>query len=149
MKTSRSLTIKISSVVVIALLILGYGFLQARNLIMGPEITVLTPKNGDDLTDPLIIIAGSASNITRISLDDRQIFVDKHGAFSEKLLVPSGYTIIKLEAQDKFGRTTQKLIELNYTASSSVSLDVATSSATSTDATGTSGASTSTQVFIR
>ena len=115
MKRSRTLAIKISIGLIIFLLVLGYGLFQARNLIIGPEINVLTPKNGDNLSDPLIVVTGTAANITRISLDDRQIFVDEHGNFSEKLLVPPGYTIIKLAAQDKFGRTTQKLIELNYT----------------------------------
>ena len=129
MKSSRTLTFKISLVVVIFLLILGYGLFQARNLIIGPKITVLTPKNGEDLADPLVVVTGVATNITRISLDDRQIFVDKYGNFSEKLLVPSGYTIIKLVAQDKFGRTTEKLIELNYTgdAEMSTSTNISTS----------------------
>jgi hypothetical protein len=132
MKAPRTLGLKISVVVVISLLILGYGFFQARNLLIGPEITIFTPKNGDNLTNPFVIITGLATNITRISLDDRQIFVDKKGAFSEKLLVPPGYTIIKLAAQDKFGRVTQKLLELNYTPSVNASSSVATSSSTST-----------------
>jgi hypothetical protein len=132
MKPSKVLTIKILLSVIIFLLILGYGLFQARNLIIGPEITILTPKNGENVTNPLVIVTGVAINITKISLDDRQIFVDKKGNFSEKLLVPSGYTIIKLVTQDKFGRTTQKLVELNYTASADASSTIATSSATST-----------------
>jgi hypothetical protein len=138
MKPSKVLTIKILLSIIIFLLILGYGLFQARNLIIGPSITVLTPKNGDNVANPLVVVTGIATNITRISLNDRQIFVDKKGSFSEKLLVPSGYTIIKLAAQDKFGRTTQKLVELNYTGSASgtdsinASSTIATSSATST-----------------
>ena len=136
MKASRALTLKVTFVIIISILILGYGFFQARNLINGPEITITTPKNGDNLLDPLVVISGSAVNITRITLNDRQIFVDKQGRFSEKLLVPPGYTIIKVAAQDKFGRVTQKLIELNFTGSSYI---VSTSSATSTSATSTQG----------
>ena len=137
MKQSQVFVLKISVGTIITLLILGYGLFQARNFISGPKISVFTPINGENVLDPLVLITGSASNITRISLDDRQIFVDKQGNFSEKLLVPAGYTIIKLAAQDKFGRTTQKLIELNYTATGSPAIivaatsTVATSSATS------------------
>ena len=127
MRSRRTLTYKILLVVGIFLLILGYGLFQARNLINGPEISVSTPKNGDNLANPLVAVTGIATNITHISLDDRQIFVDKKGNFSEKLLVPSGYTIIKLAAQDKFGRTTQKLIELNYTAPQATSSEISTS----------------------
>jgi hypothetical protein len=132
MKPSHRLALKISIAVIVALLILGYGFFQARDIITGPKITILSPKNGENLPNPLVTITGLATNINRISLNDRQIFVDKSGNFSEKLLVPAGYTIIKIEVQDKFGRTIKKLIELNYTASPNTSSSVATSSATST-----------------
>ena len=121
MKASRALAIRITLVVIISILILGYGLFQARNLINGPEINISSPKNGDSVVDPLVIVSGSTFNITHITLNDRQIFVDKQGKFIEKLLVPPGYTIIKLAAQDKFGRVTQKLVELNYTGASSTS----------------------------
>jgi hypothetical protein len=132
MKSHRTLIIKISSIVVGCLLILGYGLFQARNLIVGPQISVLTPSNGENLVDPLMTIAGVAINITRITLNDRPIFVDKQGNFSEKLLASPGYNIIKLAAQDKFGRTTQRLIELNYTERVNYA-PASTSSATSTN----------------
>lgn len=132
MKPSRIFIIKISSFALLFLLILGYGLFQARNLIAGPEISVSTPKNGDNLTSPLVIISGLATNVAFISLDDRQIFVDKHGNFSEKLLVPSGYSTIKLSAQDKFGRTTQKLLQLSYTADKNTGVEIAIATSTST-----------------
>lgn len=141
MRISSKLALKISIVAIVSLIIFGYCGFQARNLIIGPKILVSTPINGADLADPLVIIAGLATNITRISLNDRPIFVDKHGNFSEKLLVPPGYTIIKLAAQDKFGRFTQKLIELNYTAT--------TSSAVNVNDTNADSASTSTQDIIQ
>jgi len=135
MKASQILTLKISIIIIIAVLILGYGLFQARNLIIGPQIRVIAPTNGENLTDPLITVTGSAVNITHISLNDRQIFVDKQGNFSEKLLVPAGYTIIKLAAQDKFGRSTQKLIELNYTAPATENMTVSSTSSSSTSTT--------------
>ncbi len=119
MKPSRALALKITLVTVLSLIIVSYGLFQARNLIIGPRIILSTPQNGENVLNPLVIVSGSAVNITYISLNDRQIFVDDQGNFSEKLLVPPGYTIIKLEARDKFGRTTTKLIELNYTTSTS------------------------------
>lgn len=116
MKPSRSFAIKASVIATISLLILGYGLFQARNIISGPDIVLTTPQDGENVTNPLVAVTGSTTNINFISLNDRQIFVDKAGSFSEKLLVPPGYTIIKLEARDKFGRTTRKLIQLNYTS---------------------------------
>ena len=118
MKRSHALTIKISLVVLVAIIIFGYGLFQARNLIRGPEISVTSPTDGDSQVSPIATVSGTTANITHISLDDRPIFVDKFGNFSQELLLQPGYNIIKLEAQDRFGRTTRKLIALNYAASS-------------------------------
>ena len=117
--------IKISLGFFIILAIVGYGLYQARNLIKGPEISVSSPINGSSFADPLVTIAGTAANIAYISLNDRQIFIDGQGHFSEKLLLPDGYTIMKLEARDKFGRTTDKFLELTY-ATTSVSVSSST-----------------------
>jgi hypothetical protein len=134
MRPSQALKIRIFIVALVTLLILAYGFFQGRNLIIGPEIDIATPKNGEDISDPLINITGKATNITRITLNDRQIFVDKQGNFSEKMLIPVGYTIIKLAAHDKFGRTTQELVELNYTGTTeNMSVISSTTTASSTD----------------
>ena len=114
MKRSHSLIIRISIIAGLAVMILGYGLFQARNFIKGPVILVSSPQTGNNATTSLIRVEGLSANIAQISLDDRPIFVDKLGKFSEKLLLSPGYNIIKLRAQDRFGRTTVKLVELNY-----------------------------------
>ena len=62
----------------------------------------------------MIKIAGAAKNIKSISLDDRPIFIDEAGSFSEKLLLSNGYNVIKISAWDKFNKKTDKLIEVVY-----------------------------------
>lgn len=118
MRQSHALAFRVSLVAGIVILILAYGLFQARNLISGPEIVISTPENGESVNDPLVVVSGIATNINSITLNDRQIFIDKQGNFSEKLLVPEGYTIIKVAAQDKFGRSIERRIELNYTSAS-------------------------------
>ena len=95
-------------------LILGYSFYQSRSLITGPLITINEPENGSIVTRQLVTIAGAAKNINKITLDDRPIYVDESGAFSEKLLLSEGYNIIKISAWDKFSKKTEKTIELVY-----------------------------------
>src|SRR3989338_9888748 len=95
-------------------LILGYSFYQSRSLITGPLITINEPENGSTVTRQLVTIAGAAKNINKITLDDRPIYVDESGAFSEKLLLSEGYNIIKISAWDKFSKKTEKTIELVY-----------------------------------
>lgn len=122
MKRSYVFFIRISLIAVITLIILGYGLFQARNFLRGPKISIASPQNGIDSATPIVLVSGLASNITHISMDDRPIFVDKLGNFSEKLLLRPGYNIIKLRAQDKFGRVIEKLVELNYTPIEKISI---------------------------
>lgn len=89
-----------------------YALFQARLVILGPSISVYTPTNGANLSSPVVTIAGKASNIAYISLDDRPIFVDKNGNWSEKLIAPRGLSIMTVRAQDRFGRSTEKQIEV-------------------------------------
>lgn len=95
-------------------LILGYSLYQSRNLLIGPVIIVSEPKNGTTVPEQLVKIAGIAKNINKITLDDRPIYVDEVGVFSEKLLLSEGYNIVKISAWDKFNKKIEKTIELVY-----------------------------------
>jgi hypothetical protein len=107
----------------LGVLVLGciflYGLFQARNLIQGPIVVVTQPQNGATLPDEMLTVEGYARNIAYIKLNDRQIFVDDRGFFSEKLIAPSGYSIMKIWAEDKFGKTEEQFIHL-FLASSSL-----------------------------
>jgi hypothetical protein len=104
--------IKFSFIVLIAIAIIGYAFFQSRNLINGPQIILKSPAIGATVKDPLVAIEGSVKNISFITLNDRQIFVDNAGHFKEELLLSPGYNVWEIEAKDKFGRIVSKKIEL-------------------------------------
>jgi len=96
------------------LIIVGYGIFQSQKIVGGPKITISSPVTGQILTKSDIDIAGVATNISAISLNDRPIFIDESGKFSEKLMLYPGYNIIKLRAEDKFGSQVEKDLELVY-----------------------------------
>jgi len=104
--------IRIALIVVIITGIIGYSFFQSRNLIKGPQIILKNPETGTTLAHPLVAIEGTAQNISFITLNDRQIFVDNDGNFKEELLLSPGYNMWEIEAKDKFGRIVSKKIEL-------------------------------------
>jgi hypothetical protein len=60
----------------------------------------------------LIEIQGRARNIAYINLNGTQMFTDKNGYFDEKLLLSPGYNVVTLDATDKFGKKTEKKMEL-------------------------------------
>ncbi len=104
--------VKTLLIILIACGIAAYSLYQAKNIIRGPQITIDSPQNGSSVDTPEVIIKGNAKNISYISLNDRQIFVDKDGAFTEELLLASGYNKWKVEAKDKFGGIVSKRIEI-------------------------------------
>lgn len=106
--------IKIFLAVLFVSVIVGYSYFQSRNLIRGPQIVLTSPATGSTLTDQVVKIKGNASNISFLSLNDRQIFVDKEGNFNEELLLSPGYNIWTIAAKDKFGRIVSKKIELVF-----------------------------------
>jgi hypothetical protein len=94
-------------------LFLWYILFQARLLIGGPKITLL-----HDLATiqdrRTVIIEGTAQNVTQITLNGRDIFVSPNGVFNETLVLQDGYTIMTIEARDRYGRTTSLSRSLVY-----------------------------------
>lgn len=103
--------------VICGIILIGYVLFQSKNLIEGPVLSIVSPQNGETFSNPLITVEGNAKNIRSITLDDRPISVDNKGHFAEKLLLPSGYSIIKLEVEDRFGKTREKFLHVYETAS--------------------------------
>jgi hypothetical protein len=89
-------------------IIVLYALWNGRNLILGPQIEVL-PLSSEE--NP-INIQGKARNVSFLSLNGRQIFVDKEGKFSEEVLLLPGYNIITIEGRDRFGKTNSAVIKI-------------------------------------
>lgn len=110
---TRKKTVTITTIVGL-LLILLYAFFNARLLIEGPKIIIHSPENGLSFESPFIEIRGEAHNTAFITMNGHPIFVNENSEFKEKLLLPSGTSIIKLEARDRFERTTETTLWYTY-----------------------------------
>jgi hypothetical protein len=100
----------------LTLIVVYVGF-QARFLIIGPQIVLATEPNTQQ-NERMITLEGSAFNITHLWLNDRQIFTDEEGRFSEALVLENGYTITTLRAKDRYGRETRVVRSYVYTPAS-------------------------------
>jgi len=60
----------------------------------------------------LSVIKGNAEKAVYITLNGREIFIDKNGNFSESISVLPGFSIVTLSARDKFGKTAEKKFEV-------------------------------------
>lgn len=87
------------------ILLVAYLAFQARFLLQGPVIT-LTNEPGVIQHERVVTLTGTVKNITRLTLNGRQIFTDERGYFNEALVLENGYTIATLAATDRYGRKT-------------------------------------------
>lgn len=106
--------IRIASIAFVVLALLSYGAFQARALARGPVVSVSGPTNGAVVRSPEITIAGTAENVSFMTLDGLQIFTDQSGNFSEDRILSLGYNVLTLYARDKFGKETRQTIYITY-----------------------------------
>lgn len=93
-----------SSIVLGALLLLLYVLFQARFLIAGPHITLTTEPY--TIHENVLQIEGQVVNHTALTLNGAPIHTDQYGNFSELLVTHGSYTIMTLQAKDRYGRET-------------------------------------------
>ena len=89
-----------------------YVLFQARFLILGPQVWVSYPKDGEVVANSIIMMSGVARNAAWLTLNGRQIFTDEEGVWSEKLIVSPGLSIMTVSARDRFGRETEKIVRI-------------------------------------
>ena len=104
-------SIKRIMTVLFFVLIAAYALFQARFLILGPSIDLTSPKDGQ-VVNSVVDVRGTAHNIAYLSLNDRQIFIDKEGNFSEEWIASPGVSIMTLRARDRFNREKETMIHV-------------------------------------
>ncbi|MBI3019907.1 MAG: hypothetical protein HYY60_01100 [Parcubacteria group bacterium] len=106
------LDLKIILSAIVAIVIFGYAYHRTGDLIRGPRVTVAVPRNGAILTEPLLRIAGTASNAVALSINGRAVFTNESGEFNDEILLARGYNVFEISAEDRFGRTATEKIEV-------------------------------------
>lgn len=84
--------------------IIGYGLFEARRLLEGPSITILSPQSGTATADPLLVIEGMARNISFLTINDKSALTDESGHFTKKMTPPPGVSTVTVHGTDRFGR---------------------------------------------
>lgn len=104
-------------IVVGIVILLVYGLFEARRLIEGPQITILSPTNGSATSSATVLIEGVAENISFLTINDAPAYTDSSGKFEETISPPPGYTTVTVAAVDRFGRRAQQTVSftiVNY-----------------------------------
>ena len=115
MRTIKNKSIKwwigISLCILLFAVIGGFAYFKMRFLMKGVQIEA---RIDYDDSSPIAKVKGKAPNAVYLSLNGREIFIDKDGSFSETIILLPGLGVINMEARDKFGNTAEKKFEVIY-----------------------------------
>lgn len=101
--------IGIISCVVLFSTILIFGYEKMCFVLNGVEINA-TISEVDNSS--IAKVSGNASKAVLLTLNGREIYVDKYGNFSEIISVLPGFSVVTLNAKDKFGKIAEKKFEI-------------------------------------
>lgn len=99
---------------VFSLFILTYAFFQSKYLIFGVKIKDINIENQTSFSTNKVEIEGNAKHAVEVTLNGREISIDKTGNFKESIALSEGYNIVTLKAKDKFGHQDEKNYKLTY-----------------------------------
>ena len=114
MNSDAKKIVKIASLSIFFLFIIVYAFFTSRDLIFGVKITNVNIVNGAKMTTNKLEITGNAKNAINLTLNGREISIDKAGNFDETIILLPGYNIVTIKAKDKFGNMDEKDYQLMY-----------------------------------
>ncbi len=104
--------LKIGVMMAFFFFIILYAFFRSYDLVFGVKIKNVNVVDGAKIEQSTIDITGNAKNATKLVLNGREISIDKNGNFSETVALLSGYNIVSIEAEDKFGHKDFKNYKL-------------------------------------
>lgn len=112
MREKLKANLKTGLIAGICISVFGYILFEARFLIEGPELLILTPKNNSTVHNSLLEIKGKVRNLSSMAINNRQIMITPDGSFNDKLLLAEGYNTIEAKVKNKFGQESSEILEI-------------------------------------
>jgi hypothetical protein len=89
-------------------------YYNTRGYLGGPTVTVTIPQDGETVSSELLLVKGSAQNVTDLTLNGRSIFITDEGAFLEQVLLFPGYNELQIVGTDRFQKTNRQTFRVIY-----------------------------------
>jgi uncharacterized protein YfaP (DUF2135 family) len=99
-------------IAVFFIVIAGYAYFEARGILYGPRIEV--PEAVSQVNEQFITLRGRADRIAVLNMNGKPISVTEDGTFEEPYLLSPGLNRIVFDAEDKYGRKRQEVIQVVY-----------------------------------
>jgi hypothetical protein len=106
--------LKISLIFVLSVSIIVFILFNSRDLIFGLRIKNINLTDNMKVPESVLKINGTAKNAAKLTLNGREISIDQKGIFDETVVLFSGYNVIEIRAEDKFGNHDEKNYKIIY-----------------------------------
>ena len=91
--------------IILIIITVGYALLRSESVILGPAVIIEYPEANERVAQ-VFSVRGVVDDASYLTLNDRRIYPDRDGVFEEELVLPTGYTIVKVYARNRQKRET-------------------------------------------
>lgn len=116
----KQLTLKSGILLTLGVAIIALVGYNMRDRILGTPLVVRTADNGATLTSAFLPITGSARHARELLINGRSITIDRHGAFTDEIVLSPGYNIVEVSLTDQFGSHKTKTYQVVFDAPQAV-----------------------------
>lgn len=102
-------------IVLVAVLVLGYLGFQYKRFLSPPALTVMSPAQGQVITERSVLVFGSTDPDAKITVDNQPVLVDSDGKFSTNISVADDTSEVIVTAQSRNGKITTVSRKINVT----------------------------------
>ncbi|MEI6352456.1 MAG: hypothetical protein WCO35_00775 [Candidatus Nomurabacteria bacterium] len=96
----------------LSLIIVIYFITRIFNFAYGPIISIKSPKPGEIIKAETFFVEGNAKNVKNISINGKDITINQDGDFKEEVIAKAPYTLVIIEAVDKYNKTKEEVLEV-------------------------------------
>ncbi|KKT42560.1 hypothetical protein A2W54_01335 [Candidatus Giovannonibacteria bacterium RIFCSPHIGHO2_02_43_13] len=96
----------------VIVLVAGYFFYEAKEVILAPGLEILEPVNGATLEASVMRVVGKTRPKLAVWAGGRIFTSNEEGNFEGELPLSPGYNQIGFSVKDRFGNETKKVLQV-------------------------------------
>src|SRR3989344_4784190 len=98
--------------IAVIVLVAGYFFYEAKEVIFGPNLEILEPQNGATMEASVMHVAGKTRPKLAVWAGGRVFTSDEEGNFEGDLPLSPGYNQVGFRVADRFENETKKVLQV-------------------------------------
>ncbi len=111
MKTWKNLTIEKRAFTALFAVIVVFSVSRFLPIMEGARFSSNDLQNGITISDTFNL-SGTTKNTKELYINNNPIPIDQKGNWKTAIGLPPGYTVVTVEAYDKFGKSNKKIYQL-------------------------------------